>query len=310
MGCKKCEGQGGEHEEPNRASMFPEYYKRFKYVEDTIIKLVAELLDDNLQAQDKTQEVLDSTDPAEMNMYHLNVDELDFLEVEQMRRAVSQLARKLSSRYSLRYKRAKHGGVDLRGTIRRAFVSTGGVPVELKRRKRIISRPEIVLLCDVSESVAAFSHFMLQLVYAIQFRFSYVRSFLFVDLIDEITPYFRTRNVDQAVKDALDRGKYSSGVFSDYGRVFELFARTYLPTISPRSTIIVLGDARNNHFPEYGKSFEKICGHVKRVIWLNPQPRGEWNTRDNIMGLYSRHCHEVYECSTIRQLERIMDDLI
>ncbi|HNU74953.1 MAG TPA: VWA domain-containing protein, partial [Deltaproteobacteria bacterium] len=188
MGCKKCEGQGGEHEEPNRASMFPEYYKRFKYVEDTIIKLVAELLDDNLQAQDKTQEVLDSTDPAEMNMYHLNVDELDFLEVEQMRRAVSQLARKLSSRYSLRYKRAKHGGVDLRGTIQRAFVSTGGVPVELKRRKRIISRPEIVLLCDVSESVAAFSHFMLQLVYAIQFRFSYVRSFLFVDLIDEITP--------------------------------------------------------------------------------------------------------------------------
>jgi uncharacterized protein with von Willebrand factor type A (vWA) domain len=303
MGCKKCEGS-------KCATTFPEYYKRIKFVEDTIIKLVAEMLGDNVKPSEKTEEVLDSSDPAEMSMYHLDIEDLSFLEVEQMKRAVSRLARKLSSRYSLRYKRAKHGGVDLRSTIRRAFVSTGGVPVDLKRRKRIISRPEIVLLCDVSESVAAFSHFMLQLVYAIQFRFSYVRSFLFVDLIDEVTPYFRTRGVDQAVQDALDHGKYSSGVFSDYGRVFELFARSYLPTISPRSTVIVLGDARNNHFPDYGKSFEKICESVRRVIWLNPQPKSEWNTRDNIMDLYSQHCHEVYECSTLRQLERIMDNLV
>lgn len=301
---------GKECGEQNRASMFPEYYKRFKYVEDTIIKLVAELLNDNNQTQDKTQEFLDSNDPAEMNMYHLSVEDLNFLEVDQMRRAVSRLARKLSSRYSLRSKRAKHGGIDLRRTIRQAFVATGGVPMELKHKKRIISRPEIILLCDVSESVAAFSQFMLQLVYAIQFHFSYVRSFLFVDLIDEATPYFKNRNVEQAIQDALARGKYSSGVFSDYGRVFDLFARTYLPAVSARSTVIVLGDARNNHFPDYGKSFEKICSQVRRVVWLNPQPRREWNTRDNIMDLYSQHCHEVYECSTIRQLERIMDGLV
>lgn len=302
MGCNKCEEQ-------NRASLFPEYYKRFKYVEDTIIKLVAELFNEN-QTQDKTEEFLDSSDPAEMNMYHLSVEDMNFLELEQMRRAISRLARKLSSRYSLRYKRAKHGSIDLRRTIRQAFVSTGGVPVELKHKKRIISRPEIILLCDVSESVAAFSQFMLQLVYAIQFHFSYVRSFLFVDLVDEVTGYFKNRDVDQAIQEALAQGKYSSGVFSDYGRVFDLFSRTYLPAVSARSTVIILGDARNNHFPDYGKSFEKICSQVRRVIWLNPQPKSEWNTRDNIMNVYTAHCHEVFECSTIRQLEKVMDELL
>lgn len=302
MGCKQCEEQ-------SRSDLFPEYYKRFKYVEDTIIKLVSELFDEN-QTQDKTGEFLDNADPTEMNMYHLSMEDLNHLEQEQMKRAISRLARKLSSRYSLRYRRAKHGSIDLRRTLRQAFVATGGVPVELKHRKRIISRPEILLLCDVSESVAMFSQFMLQLVYAIQFHFSHVRSFLFVDLVDEVTPYFKSRDIDQAIRDALAQGKYSSGVFSDYGRVFDLFGRTYLPTVSARSTLIILGDGRNNHFPDYGKSFEKICTQVRRVIWLNPQPRTEWNTRDNIMDVYLPHCHEVFECSTIKQLEKVMDELV
>ncbi len=293
----------------NRASNFPEYYKRFTYVEDTIVKLVAELLDKD-RPHETTNNFLDRADPAEMSLYHLRVEDMDRLEQEQMRRIVVRLARKLSTRYSARWKRAKRGGVDLRQTIRHACISTGSVPVELRYRKRIVSRPEIVLLCDVSESVASFSRFMLLLVYTIQKHFSHVRSFLFVDMIDEVTRHFRNRSIERAMQDAMGKGKYSSGVFSDYGRVFDTFARAYLPTISARSTLIVMGDARNNHFPEYGESFGKICRGVKRVIWLNPQPRGEWNTRDNIMEVYRAHCREVFECSTLRQLEKVLDTLV
>lgn len=291
------------------ADKFPEYYKRLQYVEDTILKLVSELVRDDHQ-KDKTDEHLDRTDPAEMSLYHLNLDELNSLEIEQIRRLITKIARKLSSRYSLRHKRAKRGNIDLRRTIQHAFTASGGVPMNLKHKERIISRPELILLCDVSESVANFSQFMLQLVYSIQNRFNFVRSFLFVDLIDEVTDFFKNRDVEKAIDDALVKGEYSSGVFSDYGRVFDVFVRKYLPGVSRRATVIVLGDARNNHFPTYGKSFEKISEHVRKVIWFNPQPMEEWNDKDNIMAVYEPYCDQVFECRNIKQLEKAMDEIV
>ena len=183
----------------------------------------------------------------------------------------------------------------------------GGVPLNLCRRRRIVARPEIVLLCDVSESVSAFSTFMLQLVYTIQNRFNFVRSFLFVDLIDEVTAHFKESDVDQAICNALGRGLYSHGITSDYGRVFDLFVRNYLPTVPPRTTLIVLGDARNNRYPEYGRAFAQIREHVRRIIWINPQPQEEWNTHDSIMSRYEPLCDQVFECRNLRQLEEVMD---
>ena len=182
--------------------------------------------------------------------------------------------------------------------------------MKLGYKKRIISRPEIILICDVSESVANFSQFMFQLVYSIQNRFNFVRSFLFVDMIDEVTCCFKNRDVEKAIDDALMQGEYSSGVFSDYGRVFDIFAKKYLPEVSRRATVIVLGDARNNHFPTFVKSFEKISEHVRKVIWLNPQPREEWNDKDNIMDVYESYCDQVFECRNIKQLEKAMEEII
>ena len=302
MSCKKKTSD-------SPSDKFPEYYKRLQYVEDTILKLISELFRDDHQ-QDRTDEYLDRADPTEMALYHLDLEELNNLEIEQIRRLIARLARKLSSRYSLRYKRAKHGNIDLRRTIQYAFSSSGGVPMKLRHKERVVSRPEIILICDVSESVANFSQFMLQLVYSIQNRFNFVRSFLFVDLIDEVTGFFKNRDVEKAIDDALMKGEYSSGVFSDYGRVFDIFVRKYLPEISRRATVIVLGDARNNHFPTYGKSFEKISEHVRKVIWLNPQPIEEWNDKDNIMEVYEPYCHQVFECRNIRQLEKALEDLV
>ncbi len=288
---------------------YPDYYKRLHYVEDTMLKLLVELFNENGQ-QNETDEYLDRADPREMDLYHLSIDDLHSIEVEQMRQCISKLARKISSRYSLRYKRAKRGNIDLRRTIQHSFSSSGGIPMKLQHKERIISRPEIILICDVSESVANFSQFMLQLVYTIQNRFNFVRSFLFVDLIDEVTSYFQSNDVEQAIANALDHGRYSSGVFSDYGRVFDIFINKYLPGISRRSTVIVLGDARNNHFPIHGKSFEKIAEHVRKVFWLNPQPKNEWYSKDNIMDVYEPNCDQVFECRNLKQLEKAMEEVV
>jgi len=300
----------GKKEEPiNECDRYPDYYKRLQFVEDTMMKLLVELFNENGQRND-TEEHLDRADPREMDLYHLEIDKLHEIEVEQMQRFIAKLARKISSRYSLRHKRAKRGNIDLRRTIQYAFTTGGGIPMRLRYKKRIISRPEIILICDVSESVANFSQFMLQLVYTIQNRFNFVRSFLFVDLIDEATTYFQGNDVEQAITNALDHAKYSSGVFSDYGRVFDVFVNKYLPWISRRSTVIVLGDARNNHFPTYGKSFEKIAEYVKKVYWLNPQPKDEWYSKDNIMDVYEPYCRQVFECKNLKQLEKAMEELV
>ena len=301
--------KGKESEELCESDRYPQYYKRLKYVEDTMLKLLVELFNENGEQND-TEEYLDRADPREMDLYHLSLDQLNDIEIEQMRRFISKLARKISSRYSLRYKRAKRGNIDLRRTIQHAFSTSGGIPINLQHKERIISRPEMILICDVSESVANFSQFMLQLVYTIQNRFNFVRSFLFVDLIDEATPYFKENDVEHAIANALNRARYSSGVFSDYGRVFDVFVHKYLPGISRRSTVIVLGDARNNHFPTYGKSFEKIAEHVKKVVWLNPQPKDEWYSKDNIMDVYEPLCAQVFECRNLKQLEKAMEELV
>ena len=301
--------KGKKTEELCEFDRYPEYYKRLHYVEDTMLKLLVELFNENGQ-QNETDEYLDRADPREMDLYHLSIDDLHHIEVEQMRQCISKLARKISSRYSLRYKRAKRGNIDLRRTIQHAFSNSGGIPMKLRHKDRIISRPEIILICDVSESVANFSQFMLQLVYTIQNRFNFVRSFLFVDLIDEATSYFQDNDVEQAIGNALNRAKYSSGVFSDYGRVFDIFVQKYLPGISRRSTVIILGDARNNNFPTYGRSFEKIAEHVKKVVWLNPQLKEEWYSKDNIMDVYEPLCDQVFECKNLIQLERAMEELV
>ena len=163
------------------------------------------------------EEIALAANIREKEFYRLNQ-----LEVQEIRKHITKMARKLASRYARRYRRAKHGEIDLRRTIKNAMIN-GGTPVRLKYRKRVISKPELILLCDVSGSVAIFSEFMLQLVYTIQNRFSHIRSFLFVNTVDEVTEYFNNNNIEEALEKAFAKARYAMSPFSDYGRVFRLF---------------------------------------------------------------------------------------
>ncbi|MGD0153426.1 MAG: VWA domain-containing protein [Thermacetogeniaceae bacterium] len=234
---------------------------------------------------------------------------LDNLEVEEIRRRITKLARKLASKYARRYRRAKRGEIDMRRTARQALL-TGGTPVRLRYRQKKISKPELAVLCDVSGSVAVFSEFMLQLVYTIQNRFRAVRSFLFVDVVDEATLYFKNEDIEAALGEAFAKAYFSYSGFSDYGRVFTLFANYYLAGIDPRSTLIILGDARNNWRLDERDYFQKIADHVRRIIWFNPQPRDNWDKEDSIMQVYAPYCRQVFECRNLRQLEDLIEAIL
>ncbi|MGD0620989.1 MAG: VWA domain-containing protein [Thermacetogeniaceae bacterium] len=268
---------------------------------------IEQLLEDlfvSMFGNEAIEEIAGAANLKEKEFYRL-----DNLEVDEIRRRITKLARKLASKYARRYKRAKRGEIDLRRTVRQALL-TGGTPVRLRYRQKKISKPELAILCDVSGSVAVFSEFMLQLVYTIQNRFRWVRSFLFVDVVDEATPYFKNEDIEAALGDAFAKTYFSYSGFSDYGRVFTLFANNYLAGLSSRSTLIILGDARNNWRLAEKDYLQKVSENVRRIIWFNPQPRDNWDKEDSIMGVYAPYCRQVFECRNLRQLEEVIEAIL
>ena len=198
----------------------------------------------------------------------------------------------------------------LRKTLRKSM-STGGVPIDVMLRKPRPARPELVVLCDVSGSVAGFSHFTLLLVHALRQQFSRVRVFAFIDTTDEVTHLFE--GVDD-IAEAVHRVNTEADVVwvdghSDYGHAFEVFWETYGKDVNSKSTVLILGDARNNYHAAQSWILKEIEKKARKLFWLNPEPKAYWNTGDSIVGEYGAHCDGVFEVRNLRQLEKFVDNL-
>jgi len=238
------------------------------------------------------------------NLYERAFDNLDALQVEEIKRILVRFGRRLAARPGYRYAPARRGSVDMRRTVRLAAAG-GGIPLVIRCRTRPPGRPELVTLCDFSGSVAPYSRFMLLLIYAMQTGFRRVRSFAFVDAVAEITGYLKTPDLERAMRAIIRQtGIWRTG-FSDYGAVWEQFYREHINAVDTKTTVLVLGDARNNYRPPGVDFFREICRRARRVIWLNPAPEEKWDREDSIMHLYAPYCRRVFPCRNLAQLERI-----
>ena len=231
-------------------------------------------------------------------------------QLRQMRRVVSPLARTLATRLAARRRRNRSGSIDLRKTLRKSM-STGGVPIDVVLAKPRPARPELVVLCDVSGSVAGFSHFTLLLVHALRQQFSRVRVFAFIDTTDEVTHMFGPE-ADLAV--AIQRITRESGVYSrdghsDYGNAFASFVRNFPNVLSPRSSLLVLGDGRTNYRnPETGLLAHMVTAS-RHAHWLNPEPRHLWGSGDSAVPRYEGVI-TMHECRSAKQLASVIDQLL
>ncbi len=230
-------------------------------------------------------------------------------DLAEMEAAIGPLTRKLAARLARRRKR-RTGRLDFRRTVRRSL-ATGGVPADPQFRHPRPHRPDVWLVCDISGSMATFSRFTLQFTHAMSTHFSRLRSFAFVDTVDEVTDFFGA-GVDFG--SALKRVTTEAEVVwmdghSDYGNSFETFLTRYGKQFTPRTTVIITGDARNNYRPPRGKIIGEIAKSVRAVVWLNPEPMAYWDTGDSAMSHYSPHCTSVHEVRTLRQLEQFVEDL-
>lgn len=230
------------------------------------------------------------------------------VDLARLESAVYPLTRKLASRLAARRKRLRTGRLDFRRTMRRSL-STGGTPVDPVFRNPFVSRPEIMLLCDVSGSMATFARFTLQFVYAMSGQFSRLRSFVFVDALDEATPFF-TRGAD--FETALRTVTAETEVVwldghSDYGNSLEMFRDRYGDDLTTRTTVIITGDARNNYRRPRAETLGELRDRARSVHWLNPEPRAYWNTGDSVMDAYARFCDGTYEVRNLRQLRDFIE---
>ncbi len=230
-------------------------------------------------------------------------------ELAQLRRIISPLARRLATRLAARRRRAHRGRLDLRRTLR-ASMSTGGVPARPAYRKPRPSRPELVVLCDVSGSVAGFSHFTLLLVAALAEQFSKVRVFAFVDRIDEVTGLFAPgTDPATAMSRVLGEADVVASGHSDYGGVFADFRDHHAGVVGPKTSLLVLGDGRTNHrHPDPG-ALAAIVATAKHAHWLNPEPRSDWGTGDSAAHSYGRVL-PMHECRTAAQLADVVAGLL
>jgi len=228
---------------------------------------------------------------------------LNEIQVKEMEKRVLRLANKLASRYSYRFRPSKTGRVDMRRVLQKA-ARMGSTPEKLLFQNKVMNKPRLVVLCDISGSVAVYSAFLLQLVYAMARSFEDIKTFLFIDEIDEVTVRLKTNNVQGAVYQAISEARCSRLGISNFGQVFEIFRSRFGETLNPKTTLVVLGDAKNNWYPPRQEEIKLISKKVKRIIWLNPEPEYKWDQEDSIIGVYGQNCSDVLECRNLDQLER------
>ncbi len=278
-----------ERSEFDRALAGSEAQRAMDQMRDLIERMVAERL-----PPASHQPV--NSDLAEIDLLHANPEELI-----KLRQALRPLARQLAARLGQR-KRRGAGSLDMRRTIR-ASIGTGGVPVAPALRRRRPTRPDLVVLCDLSGSTAEFAPFILALLQAVHQEFSRVRSFVFVDGIVEITKLLDSSPGVIDPRHLLDRrGLVAGDGRSDYQRAFRTFLGTWPDSVTARTTVLIVGDARSHDREPALSEVAELSRTSRRLFWFNPEPAEQWDTDDSRCSDYANLCNAVFEVGTLRQL--------
>ncbi|PUA82901.1 vWA domain-containing protein [Nocardioides currus] len=239
------------------------------------------------------------------------IDRLDFTaarrsDLEEMRREIYPLARRLATRLTKQQHARRRGALDFRRTVR-ASLSTGGVPLETHHRPKRPHRTELVVLCDVSGSVANFAQFTLLLVFALREQFQKVRAFTFVDTVHEVTHHFTPGGDVVEVMENLAASTAHAALWgrTNYGRAFTTFAEEHADALGPKTSLLVLGDARSNYSDLALPVLRELEGAVRHAWWLNPEHARHWGTGDSAAPTYGEIVPMV-ECRNLTQLEEFV----
>jgi uncharacterized protein with von Willebrand factor type A (vWA) domain len=243
-----------------------------------------------------------------------SIDKLAFMaarrtDLDEMRKEIFPLARRLATRLAKEHHAKRRGPLDFRRTVR-ASIATGGVPLTTHHRPKRPHRTDLVVLCDVSGSVANFAQFTLLFVFALREVFQSMRAFTFIDHVHEVTPYFRpgADPVDVLADLAASTSHAALWGRTNYGRAFTKFEEQHRDALGPKTTLLILGDARSNYSDLHEDTLRTLAGSVKRAFWLNPEHERNWGTGDSAAPTYGEIVRMI-ECRNLTQLSEFVHDL-
>jgi uncharacterized protein with von Willebrand factor type A (vWA) domain len=234
------------------------------------------------------------------------LNRLERQDIERTRKLVAVMARRLRDKYNKPKRKKNRGRLDTRKTIRRN-ASWGGVPFITVWKQKRIDKPKIVALCDVSGSVARVAEFLLLFLYSLNEAISDIHTYAFSGRLVDVSEILDNNAIDKAMAEVMKTVGYGS---SDYGKSFVDFEDNFMSGVTSRTTVIILGDGRNNNLDPRTDILRSISERARRVIWLNPEPRFAWGTGDSEMPRYQPYCTFTRPCGTVRQLERVVVDLL
>ena len=252
-----------------------------------------------LHAEGKTQQFMDDI------LSKTRLNNIEHIYLHKVHELIRKMAKKLASRHSHKRRRLKRGQLNMAKTLRKG-IPNDGVMFNTFWRQVKKEKPQILAICDVSGSVAAYSKFLLLFLYSLQDILPKVRSFAFSSHLGEVSTYFDDYPVEKAIE--LVNWKY--GGATDYGNSLMDFSKLALDDINSNTTVIILGDARNNNGDPKLEILQSIFQRARQVIWLNPESRRAWGSGDSEMLRYQSACHFSAECNNLKQLERIVDQLL
>lgn len=234
------------------------------------------------------------------------LNRLERQDVERTRKLVGEMARRLRDKYNKPRRKKNRGRLDTRKTIRRN-ASWGGIPFITVWKQKRVDKPKIVALCDVSGSVARVAEFLLLFLYSLNEAISDIHTYAFSGRLVDVSEILDNNAIDKAMQEVMKTVGYGS---SDYGKSFDDFEDNFMSEVTNRTTVIILGDGRTNNLDPRTDILRRISERARRVIWLNPEPRFAWGTGDSEMPRYEPYCTFTRPCGTVRQLERVVVDLM
>jgi len=252
----------------------------------------------------RTEEII------EWYMRNMRLSDLEEQDYKWMHMTIQKMVKRLNDLYSRRKKTFQRGVLDFRKTLRKN-VAYDGLLFNTWWKIKKIDRPDIVAICDMSRSVERAVRFLLLILYSLNETVARIRTFIFCSNLVEASHIFEKYPVQEALvrmQKGIDIGIQFGP--TDYGQAFTDFKSDFFDTVTRKTTILILGDGRNNYGNPEINILKCMSERAKRLIWLNPEPPSFWGTGDSEMKRYRAYCHLVKECSNITQLERVVHSLL
>lgn len=225
-----------------------------------------------------------------------------------VRSSIRKWARKLALRPGSRWKTSRRGSIDISRIIQQS-VQCDGILFNLSYHQKIPRAPELVVLCDVSNSMASFVEFLVYMVTCLRARFRKIRVFFFIDSVWNVSDFVWDDDLSGVKQEIKSWGHKASSGFTDYGNVFRELVENSLRELSSRATVVILGDGRNNYRPAQSEYIAQISSKARHVFWLNPLESHELEEPDNIMKEYQKYCTKIYRCRSASDLQRVVKDV-